>query len=80
MLFQIYDFSRKKLCLGENLHVWYTLFILYLEGNHTLFKEKIYFILKFSSCNTALVRCRLFIINILIEYAAETPITKPPMV
>ena len=37
---------------GENLHVSHTLFILYLKGKHTLFKEKIYFIWKFSSGNT----------------------------
>ena len=29
---------------GKNLYVSHTLFILYLEGNHTLFGEKLYFI------------------------------------
>ena len=29
---------------GENLYASHTLFILYLEGNHTLFGEKLYFI------------------------------------
>ena len=38
----------------ENLHVSHTLSILYLEGKHTLFKEKIYFIWKFSIGNTAI--------------------------
>ena len=37
---------------GENLYLSHTLFLLYLEGNHTLFGEKIYFILKFNSGNT----------------------------
>ena len=36
----------------------HTLFILYLEGNHTLFGEKLYFIWKFSSGNTGYdLRC-----------------------
>ena len=38
---------------GKYLYVNHTLFILYLEGNHTLFGEKLYFIWKFSSGNTA---------------------------
>ena len=38
---------------GEYLYVSHTLFILYLEGNHTLFQEKLYFIWKFSSGSTA---------------------------
>ena len=37
------------------LYVSHTLFILYLEGNHTLFGEKLYFICKFISGNTAYV-------------------------
>ena len=38
--------------LGKNLYESHTLFILYSEGNHTLFEEKLYFIWKFSSGNT----------------------------
>ena len=38
--------------LGKLLCVNHTLFILYLDGNHTLFGEKLYFIWKFSSGNT----------------------------
>ena len=34
---------------GEYLYVSHTLLILYLESNHTLFEEKLYFIWKFSS-------------------------------
>ena len=37
---------------GECLYVSHTLYILYLESNHTLFGEKLYFIWKFSSGNT----------------------------
>ena len=40
---------------GKNFYVRHTLFILYLEGNHTLFGEKLYFIWKFSSGNTTKV-------------------------
>ena len=49
-------FHTKIGVLGENLYISYTLFILYLEGNHTLFGEKLYFIWKFSSGNTAKVK------------------------
>ena len=45
-------FHTKVGIRGENLYVSHTLFILYLEGNHTLFGEKLYFIWKFSSGNT----------------------------
>ena len=45
-------FRAKIGILEKYLHVFHTLFILYLEGNHTLFGEKIYFIWKFSSGNT----------------------------
>ena len=45
-------FHRKMFILGKYLYVSHTLFILYLEGNHTLFGEKLYFICKFSSGNT----------------------------
>ena len=38
--------------LSKYLYVSHTLFILYLEGNHTLFGEKLYFIWKISSGNT----------------------------
>ena len=38
--------------LGKYLYVNHTLFILYLEGNHTLFGDRLYFIWKFSSGNT----------------------------
>ena len=41
--------------LGKYLYVSDTLFILYLEGNHTLFGDKLYFIWKFSSGNTGLL-------------------------
>ena len=39
---------------GKYLYVSHTLFILYLEGNDTLFGEKLYSIWKFSSGNTAI--------------------------
>ena len=45
-------FHAKIGILGKNLYVSHTLFILYLEGNHTLFGGKLYFIWKFSSGNT----------------------------
>ena len=45
-------FHTKMCILGKYLYVGHTLFILYLEGNHTLFGEKLYFIWKFSSGNT----------------------------
>ena len=38
--------------LGKYVYVSLTLFILYLEENHTLFGDKLYFIWKFSSGNT----------------------------
>ena len=40
MPFEICDFSCKKWYLGEYLYLSHTLFILYLERNHTLFGEK----------------------------------------
>ena len=45
-------FRTKIGILVKYLYVFHTLFILYLEGNHTLFGEKIYFIWKFSSGST----------------------------
>ena len=45
-------FHAKIDILGKYLYVSHTLFILYLEENHTLFGEKLYFIWKFSSGNT----------------------------
>ena len=42
-------FHAKMGILGKNLYVIHTLFILYFNGNHTLFGEKLYFIWKFSS-------------------------------
>ena len=45
---------HKNGILCEYLYVSHTLFILYLEGNHTLFGEKLYFIWKFSNGNTVL--------------------------
>ena len=45
-------FHTKNAILGKYLYVSYTLFILYLKGNHTLFGEKLYFIWKVSSGNT----------------------------
>ena len=50
----IYDLSRKNGILGKYLDVSHTLFILYLESNHTLFGEKLYSICKFSSGNTVI--------------------------
>ena len=47
-------FHTKIGILGEYLYEIHTLFILYLEGNHTLFGEKLYFICKFISGNTGL--------------------------
>ena len=47
-------FHAKIGILGKYLYVSHTLFIQNLEGNHTLFREKIYFIWKFSSGNTVL--------------------------
>ena len=37
-------FHAKMGILGNYLYVSHTLFILYLEGNHTLFGDKLYFI------------------------------------
>ena len=48
-------FHAKMGIWGGYLYVSHTLFILYLEGNHTLFGDKLYFIWKFSSGNTAQV-------------------------
>ena len=45
-------FHAKIGILGEYLYVSHTLFIHYLERNHTLFGEKLYFIWKFSIGNT----------------------------
>ena len=45
-------FYTKIGILGEYLYVSHTLLILYLEGNHTLSGEKLYFIWKSSSGNT----------------------------
>ena len=45
---------------GKYLYVNHTLFILYLEGNHTLFGEKLYFIWKFSSGNTTHCNSKTF--------------------
>ena len=50
MLF--YSFSRKNVFGEKYLYVSHTLFILYLEGNHYLLGEKLYYFLKFSSGNT----------------------------
>ena len=47
-------FHTQSGILGKYSCVSHTLFILYLEGNLTLFGEKLYFIWKFSSGNTAL--------------------------
>ena len=58
-----------KICiLGEYLYVSHTLFILYLEGNHTLFGEKLYFIWKFSSGNTVYPICHINIHYIFIYF------------
>ena len=45
-------FHAKIGILGKYFYVSHTLFILYLEGNHTLFREKLCFIWKFSCGNT----------------------------
>ena len=45
-------FHAKIVISGKNLYVSHTLFILYFDGNRTLFGEKLYFIWKFSSGNT----------------------------
>ena len=45
-------FHAKNGFWGKYLYVSHTFFILYLEGNQTLFGEKLYFIWKFSSGNT----------------------------
>ena len=47
-------FHAKIGILGKNLYGNDTLFIFYLDGNHTLFGEKLYFIWKSSSGNTDL--------------------------
>ena len=47
-------FHAKMGILGKYLYVSDTLFILYLEGNYTLFGDKLYFIWKFSSGNTVM--------------------------
>ena len=59
-----FDFSRKICILGEYLYVSHTLFILYLEGNHTLFGEKLYFIWKFSSGNTDFYQMNKYNVNV----------------
>ena len=41
-----------NLVFGEYLYASHTLFLLYCEGNHTLFGEKLNSIWKFSSGNT----------------------------
>ena len=46
-------FRQKNAIWGEYSYVKHTLFILYFEENHTLFGEKLYFILKFCSSNAA---------------------------
>ena len=46
-------FHQKNCILRVYLYVSHTLLIL-LETNHTLFGEKLYFIWKFSSGNTAM--------------------------
>ena len=56
-------FRAKIGILEKYLYVFHTLFILYLEGNHTLFGEKIYFIWKFSSGNTAFGLLTIFKIS-----------------
>ena len=53
-------FCQKNAIWGEYSYVKHTLFILYLEGNHTLFGEKLYFIWKFCSGNTDFYEIRLF--------------------
>ena len=45
-------FHGKIFILGKYLYASHTLFILYLEGNHTLFGENLCFICKFSTGNT----------------------------
>ena len=45
--------------LGKYLYVSDTLFILYIEGNHTLFGDKLYFIWKFGSGNTVNVNLEI---------------------
>ena len=47
-------FHAKMGILGKYMYLYvsHTFFILYLEGNHTLFEDKLYFIWKFSSGNT----------------------------
>ena len=57
-------FHAKLGIKGNYLYVSHTLFILYLEGNHTLFGEKLYIIWKFSNGNTGVVNDE----NILILY------------
>ena len=47
-------FCTKIDILEKYLYINHTLFILYLQGNHILFGENLYFIWKFSSGNTEL--------------------------
>ena len=55
---KIMIFHAKIGILGKYLFVSRTLSILYLEGNHSfLFGEKLYFIWKFSICNTETTCC-----------------------
>ena len=49
-------FCAKNDILEKYLYVNHTLFILYLEGNHTLFGEKFYLIWKFISGNTDYIK------------------------
>ena len=52
-------FHAKMGILGKYLYVSDTLFILYIEGNHTLFGDKLYFIWKFGSGNTVNVNLEI---------------------
>ena len=49
-------FHTKIGILWKSLYGSHTLFMLYLDRNHTLFGEKLYLIWKFSSGNTAMIK------------------------
>ena len=65
-------FLRKKCILEKYLYVSHTLLILYLEGNHTLFGEKFYFILKFSSGNTGYLKTDLIVVLVFVWVKINT--------
>ena len=71
-------FHKKIGILGEYLYEIHTLFILYLEGNHTFFGEKLYFICKFISGNTVyttfVLDCKMYILLYMLGSPSPMPV------